>query len=237
MLLMMLMMLLMVKHQKKQQQQQQHHRSEVCTCTCMCVRLHVINMLKRVVHTVNTMLVDRHFDQIEEYTLQGIDLHTAIRAYRLDDEKETETETETEKKAADIYVFFPKEEKLSIKTKRQILKKINFEATDASVIFVTEKGSTSFAAKEIDRHARQQMFRYDELVVPVVQHELVPKHRCLSPSEVKKRFPSGDYKSELPKISSTDAVVKYMGLRVDDVVEIERRSIDGYAYTFYRIVV
>mgnify|MGYP001353409645 CR=1 FL=1 len=189
-------------------------------------------MLKKIIKTVTTMLADREYNIIKEVDPFGLDMLIVICALKTNEEDHKEEEEEDK-----LFVFFPREPKLSIKTKRQILKKINFDGSlSTRVIFVTARGSTSFASKEIALNDRQQMFRYDELVVPVVQHHLVPKHRLLSTDEVKKLFPSKKYKQELPRINTTDAVVKYLGLCIDDVIEISRIGIEGNTYKFYRIV-
>ena len=71
----------------------------------------------------------------------------------------------------------------------------------------------------------------------VMQHELVPKHRIMSEKEVEELLKKyGITKKELPKILDTDPVVKALGAKVGDVLEITRKGDLGES-KYYRVVV
>jgi len=71
----------------------------------------------------------------------------------------------------------------------------------------------------------------------IMQHELVPKHRIMSEKEVQELLKKyGVTKKELPKILDTDPVVKALGAKVGDVLEITRKSDLGES-KYYRVVV
>jgi DNA-directed RNA polymerase subunit H (RpoH/RPB5) len=68
-----------------------------------------------------------------------------------------------------------------------------------------------------------------------LKHFMVPPHRLVSRSYVRKQLPSVSNlaMSELPKIRSSDPVVRYLGLRTGQIVAIQR----GRHEEAYRVVV
>ncbi|MCE4625279.1 MAG: DNA-directed RNA polymerase subunit H [Desulfurococcales archaeon] len=72
----------------------------------------------------------------------------------------------------------------------------------------------------------------------ILEHELVPQHRVLSfeeAVEVLKRL--GVKPHQLPRISINDPVVRLLGAKPGDIIEIKRRSPTAGEATYYRIVV
>jgi DNA-directed RNA polymerase subunit H len=72
----------------------------------------------------------------------------------------------------------------------------------------------------------------------VLEHELVPKHEVLSKEEqeeVLKKFSATA--DELPKIRSSDSVLKYIEAKSGDVIRITRKSPTAGETIYYRIVV
>ena len=66
---------------------------------------------------------------------------------------------------------------------------------------------------------------------------LVPKHTILNEEEKKVVFEKFDISSKnLPKISTTDPVVKEIGAKEGDVLKIDRKSPVSGSTTYYRIV-
>ncbi len=73
--------------------------------------------------------------------------------------------------------------------------------------------------------------------IDILKYELLPKFRILSKEEKKRlleRF--GLTESKLPKIYSTDPVVKRIGAKQGDVLEIKRKSEVSGESLYYRIV-
>ena len=71
----------------------------------------------------------------------------------------------------------------------------------------------------------------------VLKHELVPKHTILNDEEKKELFGRFSIKpNQLPRILTTDPVVKEIGAKEGDVLKIDRKSPVSGSTTYYRIV-
>ena len=71
----------------------------------------------------------------------------------------------------------------------------------------------------------------------ILEHELVPEHRRLSfeeAIEVLRRL--GVKPHQLPRISINDPVVRLLGARPGDIIEIRRKSETAGVTVYYRIV-
>ena len=72
--------------------------------------------------------------------------------------------------------------------------------------------------------------------VDILKHKLVPKHRILTKEEEKELLERyGITKKDLPKILDSDPVIKKIGAKIGDIVEITRKDIQKSKY--YRVVV
>ncbi|WP_424357369.1 DNA-directed RNA polymerase subunit H [Methanocella sp. MCL-LM] len=72
----------------------------------------------------------------------------------------------------------------------------------------------------------------------VLEHELVPDHILLSEeesAEVLKRYNIS--KGQLPKIKTSDVVVKQIGAQPGDVIRIIRKSLTAGKAVAYRLVI
>lgn len=74
--------------------------------------------------------------------------------------------------------------------------------------------------------------------LPVDEHFLVPNHRVLSEeekAEMLKKYSATE--KQLPKISPKDPMVKVLGAKVADVIEITRPFLKSEGtYLYYRVV-
>lgn len=73
----------------------------------------------------------------------------------------------------------------------------------------------------------------------ILEHELVPKHIILSPEEreeVIKKYRITKL-SQLPRILTTDPIVKIIGAKKGDIIKIIRKSSTAKESVYYRIVV
>jgi len=72
----------------------------------------------------------------------------------------------------------------------------------------------------------------------VLEHELVPDHVLLSEDEVAEVLNKYNIsKGQLPKIKSSDVVVKQIDAKPGDVVKITRKSLTAGTATAYRLVI
>ncbi|MEM1927768.1 MAG: DNA-directed RNA polymerase subunit H [Acidilobaceae archaeon] len=72
----------------------------------------------------------------------------------------------------------------------------------------------------------------------ILEHELVPEHRVLSLEEAVEVLRSLGVKPwQLPQISVNDPVVRLLGAKPGDIIEIKRRTPRGGVSVAYRIVV
>ncbi len=74
--------------------------------------------------------------------------------------------------------------------------------------------------------------------VNLQDHVLVPKHEILKESEVEELLRLlGISKEQLPKIKSSDPIVKEIGAKPGDIVKITRKSHTAGISIFYRLVI
>lgn len=74
--------------------------------------------------------------------------------------------------------------------------------------------------------------------VDILKHVLVPKHEVLSENKVQDLLEK--YKitlKHLPRISSSDPVIKAIEAKPGDVIKITRRSMTAGRTVYYRVVV
>ncbi|SCM58088.1 DNA-directed RNA polymerase subunit H {ECO:0000255/HAMAP-Rule:MF_00025} [Methanothermobacter wolfeii] len=70
-----------------------------------------------------------------------------------------------------------------------------------------------------------------------MKHQLVPEHVVLNDSEAKRVLKELDvHPEQLPKIKTTDPVVKAIGAKRGDIVKIIRRSATAEEFITYRLV-
>ncbi len=72
----------------------------------------------------------------------------------------------------------------------------------------------------------------------ILDHELVPEHIVLSKEEAEEVLKKFNIKPEqLPKILTTDPVVKAIGAKKGDIIKVIRRSKTALKSVVYRLVV
>ena len=73
--------------------------------------------------------------------------------------------------------------------------------------------------------------------IDIQDHMLVPKHEIMTEEEISDEFSEVDYDiKNLPKIKSTDPVVKTIGAEPGNVLRITRESQTAGVFVTYRIV-
>merc|ERR1712179_271259 len=139
-----------------------------------------------------------------------------------------------------MFVFFPEEEKVGIKTIKTYCQRMQEENISRAII-VVQVGMTPSAKQSLvdmaPKYALEQ-FLEAELLVNITEHQLVPEHVLLTPeekAELLTRYKLKD--SQLPRIQVGDPVARYFGLKRGHVVKIVRPSETAGRYITYRLVV
>ncbi|MCS7121973.1 MAG: DNA-directed RNA polymerase subunit H [Archaeoglobaceae archaeon] len=74
--------------------------------------------------------------------------------------------------------------------------------------------------------------------VRLQDHILVPKHEILSKDKAEELLKLlGITREQLPKIKTSDPIVKEIGAKPGDIVKITRKSLTAGESLFYRLVV
>ncbi|GKY94601.1 hypothetical protein MPSEU_000425600 [Mayamaea pseudoterrestris] len=139
-----------------------------------------------------------------------------------------------------LFVFFPEDEKVGVKPIKVYTDRMRAENV-SNAIMVLREDITAFAkqaVQEMSDSFRIEHFKEAELLVDITNHQLVPEHQLLTPSEKQellKRYRLKD--SQLPRIQQNDPVARYYGMRRGQVVKIIRPSETAGRYVTYRICV
>ena len=145
---------------------------------------------------------------------------------------------EAKKKKKTVCVFWPTEEKVGVKTVREIVTACKKNGSRHAVIVYVEQ-ITPFAKKEIDSYDDVciEQFKRSTLQHNVTHHVLNPPMRVLAKKEalsVVERY--GGDPAHLAKMLSSDAIARYYGLKRGAIVEIIRTSEEGHTSIAHRIV-
>ena len=138
--------------------------------------------------------------------------------------------------AALFHVHFNKtKEKLGVGCVRQYARLLGKMGIYKALL--VSHGLTPLANRELTAHAvKLEPFLFRELIVNILEHDLVPKHELLK-GPAKTAFLKKYKVDDLPHILNTDPVVRFLGLKENDVVKITRPDFVAGLYTTYRRVV
>jgi len=139
-----------------------------------------------------------------------------------------------------LFVFFPEDRKIGIKTIKAYCQRMQEENITRAVI-VLQDGMTPSAKQALLDMAPKyilEQFLEAELMINITEHELVPEHVVMTNEEKAELLARYKLKeSQLPRIQAGDPVARYFGLKRGQVVKIIRPSETAGRYITYRLVV
>ena len=141
-----------------------------------------------------------------------------------------------------IYIHFYNELKNFSKSDlKGVMQKITseYQDEDINIILLLREKENSAVTKELQKPSFKnvEIFLKNNMIFNITPHELVPKHIILSSEEEKEVLERyNTTKGKLPKISSTDPVAKYYGMKTNQICKIIRKSPEVGSYIYYRLV-
>jgi DNA-directed RNA polymerase I, II, and III subunit RPABC1 len=141
-----------------------------------------------------------------------------------------------------IYVHFHNETKnFSKKDLDNIMQKVITTYNDESIklILIIKEKENSAVTKELSKETYKnvEVFLKKNMIFNVTHHVFVPKHVLLTTDEENEVLTKyNTVKSKLPKLSKSDPIAKYYGLKTDQVCKIIRKSPEVGESIYYRLV-
>ncbi|XP_071847962.1 DNA-directed RNA polymerases I, II, and III subunit RPABC1-like [Apostichopus japonicus] len=138
-----------------------------------------------------------------------------------------------------MFVFFPEEPKVAIKTIKHYCTQMQDENISRAIIIV-QSGMTPSAKQSLSDMAPKyilEQFLESEMLINITEHEFVPEHVVMTPEEKAELLARYKLKEHhLPKIQQGDPIARYFGLKRGQVVKIIRPSDTAGRYISYRLV-
>ena len=141
-----------------------------------------------------------------------------------------------------FYIHFHNESKnFSKNDLKTIIQKIigNYGDENINLILLLKEKENSAIAKELskDMYKNVEIFLKKNMIFNVTKHIYVPKHILLSNEEELELLEKyNTTKGKLPKLSKTDPIAKYYGMKNDQICKIIRKSPEVGEYVYYRLV-
>jgi len=195
---------------------------------------------KKILYKVRKTMIEMITDR--GYVIPGIENLTFEQFMIKYNNKNLDIFIHDEEKNKKIYVHFYNELKNFSKSDlKSIMQKIisEYQDEDINIILLLREKENSAVTKELQKPSFKnvEIFLKNNMIFNITHHELVPKHIILSSDEEKEVLERyNTTKGKLPKISSTDPVAKYYGMKTNQICKIIRKSPEVGSYIYYRLV-
>lgn len=141
-----------------------------------------------------------------------------------------------------IYIHFHNEVKNFSKSDlKSLTQKIieQYEDQDINLILLLREKENSAVSKELSKEAYKnvEIFLKKNMIFNITHHVLVPKHTLLTKEEESELLEKyNTTRGKLPKLSKSDPIAKYYGMKSDQICKILRKSPEVGEYVYYRLV-
>jgi DNA-directed RNA polymerase I, II, and III subunit RPABC1 len=140
-----------------------------------------------------------------------------------------------------VYVYFHNEVKNFSKSDLKIMQKVvdQYQDENINLILILRDKENSAVTKELNKdiYKNVEIFLKKNMIFNITHHVFVPKHILLSLEEERELLEKyNTTKGKLPKISKSDPIAKYYGMKTNQICKIIRRSPEVGEYFYYRLV-
>jgi len=141
-----------------------------------------------------------------------------------------------------IYIHFHNEVKNFSKSDlKSLTQKIieQYQDQDINLILLLREKENSAISKELSKEAYKnvEIFLKKNMIFNITHHVLVPKHIILTKEEeIELLEKYNTTRGKLPKLSKSDPIAKYYGMKSDQICKILRKSPEVGEYVYYRLV-
>jgi len=193
-------------------------------------------ILFKVRTTVLELLLDRDYNVPD---IENITFEQFVIKYN---NKNIDIFINDEIKKEKIYIHFHNEIKNFSKNDLiNIMKNIilKYDDQNINIILILREKENSAVSKELSKNTYKnvEIFLRKNMIFNITKHVYVPKHIILTENEEKELLEKYyTTKGKLPKISKTDPIAKYYGMKSDQICKIIRKSPEVGEYVYYRVV-
>jgi len=157
------------------------------------------------------------------------------------DNKTLDIYIKNDKNSKIFYIHFHNENKNFSKSdlKNIMQKIISTYDENINLILLLKEKENSAVSKELskDMYKNVEIFLKKNMIFNVTKHIYVPKHILLNKEEELELLEKyNTTKGKLPKLSKTDPIAKYYGMKNDQICKIIRKSPEVGEYVYYRLV-
>ena len=194
-------------------------------------------MYFRIYRTINQMMRDRGY--IVNPDILDLQIEKFRNIFKNDPRNLNQVFQNTEGER--IMACFDPIDRLDTKTVQSLVKKMEDSAVPRMVLVGNNGIATPPALRVLESYKSLgkwiEFFEFDEVVINITEHELVPKHEPLTEEEKAEVLARYSVKeTQLPRILRTDPVAKYLGVRPGQILKITRKSDTAGSYVTYRLV-